>query len=146
MLEHYLAAPAVLLVRLVQAHTDLQSCHHFYHLRHIFALACRLPQRIRPATCAFGSLTDGFLPFHLEDGRTVEIHAASIVMKSVQARIPISSTVNSTAMEGSGKLGDDEDGGKAQVNLRGEQGSTCHSPTQCCAACSGRWCSANVSL
>ncbi|CAL5220669.1 g2715 [Coccomyxa viridis] len=79
---------------------------------------CRLPQRIRPAACAFGSLTDGFLPFHLEDGRTAEIHAASIVMKSVQARLPSSSAVDSSALEGSAKLGDDEDKGKAQVDAR----------------------------
>ena len=61
-------------------------------------------------------------PFHLEDGRTAEIHAASIVMKSVQARLPSSSAVDSSALEGSAKLGDDEDKGKAQVSMMAEQG------------------------
>ena len=66
----------------------------------------------------------------------MEIHAASIVMKSVQARIPTSSNVNSTAMEGSSKLGDDADGGKAQVHLRGEQDLMRHLWTQWCSVCS----------
>ena len=56
------------------------------------------------------------MSFHLEDGHTAEIHTASIVMKSVQARLRPGSAASSGSMEGSGKLGDDADKGKAQAS------------------------------
>ncbi len=52
----------------------------------IVGSACRLPERIRPAVCAFGGLTDGFMPFHLPGGDALHLELASVVMKAVQAR------------------------------------------------------------
>ena len=90
----------------------------------VLHIVCRLPERIRPAACAFGSLADSFLPFQLQDGSTAQIHPASIVMKSVQARLvqPTAAQASrsgapGSAMDGCGKLGDDADQGKAQAGL-----------------------------
>ena len=104
---------------------------------------CRLPERIRPSACAFGSLADTFLPFQLQDGSTAEIHPASIVMKSVQARLvqPTAaqgcrSGAPGSAMEGCGKLGDDADQGKAQAGLPARTG-TAQSSQTVVADCAG---------
>lgn len=51
-----------------------------------------LPERIRPAVCAFGGLADGFLPFDVGGGRTERLTLASVVMKAVQVR-PMQSEV-----------------------------------------------------
>ena len=50
-----------------------------------------LPERVRPAVCAFGGLADGFLPFDVGGGRTEELRLASVVMKAVQVRACTSS-------------------------------------------------------
>ena len=73
---------------------------------------CRLPERIRPALCAFGGLADGFAPFHLPNGSTAELEMASVVMKAEQAHHP---AVSPTSMPCAGKLGDDANMVKAQV-------------------------------
>ena len=90
---------------------------------------CRLPERIRPAACAFGSLADSFLPFQQND-RTAEIHTASIVMKAVQARLQHpeleQQSQSGSSMVGCGKLGDDADQSKAQAS---------HNSTPPCPAC-----------
>jgi hypothetical protein len=61
--------------------------------------------------CAFGGLTDGFLPFELPDNSRFELKLASVVMKVVQAHVP---NLDTTA-ECAGKLGDDASMVKAQV-------------------------------
>lgn len=61
--------------------------------------------------CAFGGLTDGFLPFQLPDGASFELKLASVVMKAVQASVP----GRTSASECAGKLGDDANMVKAQV-------------------------------
>ena len=48
-------------------------------------MAGSLPERVRPAICAFGGLADGFLPFDVGGGRTEQLRLASVVMKAVQA-------------------------------------------------------------
>lgn len=76
--------------------------------------ASRLPDRIRPSICAFGGLADGFLPFETSEGPPVELELASVVMKAVQAR----RLGVDTCMPCAGKLGDDADHSKAQVDFR----------------------------
>ena len=79
------------------------------------AYACSLPERIRPAFCAFGGVTDGFLPFELPSGESFELELASVVMKAVQARISGAAAADDSAMPSAGKLGDDANLVKAQV-------------------------------
>ena len=76
---------------------------------------CRLPQRIRPNILAFGGLADGFLPFDTAPGQPkVELHLASVVMKAVQARVH--GGQQHGCMPCSGKVGDDTNAAKAQVD------------------------------
>ncbi|KAK9838087.1 hypothetical protein WJX81_000247 [Elliptochloris bilobata] len=77
---------------------------------------CSLPERVRPAICAFGGLADGFLPFDVGGGRTEQLKLASVVMKAVQAHAPDCSSAR--CMDCAGKLGDDANKGKAQVDPR----------------------------
>ena len=77
---------------------------------------CRLPERTRPSTLAFGGLADGFLPFQA-GGKTVELEMASVVMKAVQAHHPAVRQEAPCA----GKIGDDLDAAKAQVGPASQQ-------------------------
>ncbi len=79
------------------------------------AVGCSLPERIRPAFCAFGGVTDGFLPFELPSGESFKVELASVVMKAVQAHVPGAAAAHELAMPSAGKLGDDANLAKAQV-------------------------------
>ncbi|CAL8464515.1 g4050 [Coccomyxa elongata] len=92
-------------------HSNLRSAEEVLQV-------CSLPERIRPAFCAFGGVTDGFLPFELPSGESFEVGLASVVMKAVQAHVPGAAAADESAMPSAGKLGDDANLVKAQVDPR----------------------------
>lgn len=92
------------------------------------SFACRLPERLRPSSFAFGTLADGFLPFSDAPSNGKKAAPApvlaSVVMKCVQARHPATAD---TATPSALKIGDDEAHVKVGGRMvwDGEDGHAC---------------------
>ncbi|GAB4816318.1 hypothetical protein N2152v2_003364 [Parachlorella kessleri] len=120
-------------------HSNLSSVDEIIQLsRQVWRSKKWLPERIRPAVYAFGTLADGFLPFDAALGaqqadwgavpaepaadeaeqaqqEQATIKLCSVVMKAIQASHP---GLHSCSLESAGKVGDDANHSKMQLDRR----------------------------